>query len=166
MGKYLVTGCAGFVGSNLVDRLLEEGKFVVGLDNFDEFYDPKVKRGNLEKATGNKRFKLYETNILSSANLQKIFKNENIEKVVHLAARPGVRPSIQDPIFYARNNVEGTVNLLDYSRKHKVQKFIFASSSSVYGQTDKIPFDEEAGIDSIASPYGATKRCGELYVES
>lgn len=166
MGKYLVTGCAGFVGSNLADKLLKEGKFVVGLDNFDNFYDPKVKWENLENARKNKRFRFYEADILNEDDLEKIFKNENIEKVVHLAARPGVRPSIKDPVFYARNNVEGTVKLLDYSKKNKVSKFIFASSSSVYGQTDKIPFEEEGNIESLVSPYGASKRCGELYVES
>lgn len=166
MGKYLVTGCAGFVGSSLVDRLLEEGESVVGVDNLDAYYDTSIKKRNLENAKKFKSFNFYENDILDIVNLQKIFKRENVEKVVHLAARPGVRNSLLDPIFYAQNNIEGTVKLLEVSNRYKVQKFIFASSSSVYGQADKVPFEEQARIESLASPYGASKRCGEFFVES
>lgn len=166
MKSILVTGCAGFIGSNLIDRLLKEGVTVVGVDNFDNYYDPKVKRGNLANAKKFKGFRFYENDILASAELQKIFKKENIEKVIHLAARPGVRHSLIDPIFYAKNNIEGTVKLLEISSLFKVRRFIFASSSSVYGQSEKIPYEETANIDSLASPYGASKRCGEFFVES
>lgn len=166
MKTILVTGCAGFIGSNLVDSLIADGIEVIGLDNFDDYYSPEVKKENISNARKSKNFKLYEMDILNEIDLEKIFKKEKPSKVVHLAAKAGVRLSILNPVSYTKNNVEGTVRILNLSNKYKVEKFIFASSSSVYGQSDNVPFDEESEINSIAAPYGATKRCGEFFVES
>ena len=162
----LVTGCAGFIGSNLVDQLLLEGFQVVGVDNFNNYYDPRIKRENVAKALASRKFKCYEVNILDFPRLTNIFKNEGIDKVIHLAARAGVRPSIEDPFLYSEVNVLGTVNLLKLSTEYKVRQFIFGSSSSVYGESKKLPFGEDDNCQEVASPYGASKRAAEFFVES
>ena len=115
MKKILVTGCAGFIGSHLVDRLLANNHKVIGVDNFNDYYDPKIKKKNLESALRLKSFKLYRGDILDFSLLTKIFKSERLEKVIHLAARAGVRPSIESPLLYGKVNVGGTVNLLKMS---------------------------------------------------
>ncbi len=158
----LITGAAGFIGSNLADRLLSRGTEVVGLDNFDAYYDPAVKRKNLTRALENDEFHLVEGDIRDEAALSQAFDYEEISHVVHLAARAGVRASIQNPHLYADVNVNGTIRVLDASIKHKVHKLIFGSSSSVYGMNAKLPFSEDDPVERPVSPYAATKRAGEL----
>ncbi len=159
--KALVTGAAGFIGSHLCERLLAEGWAVVGVDNFDDFYDPKIKRRNIESCLKNKNFQLVEAGIRDSAAMDEII-SDSIEIVVHLAAKVGVRSSIAQPALYADVNINGTMVLLEAAKKHKTQKFIFGSSSSVYGNNKKVPFSEEDNVDFPISPYAATKKAGEL----
>jgi len=161
-----VTGCAGFIGSHLCDRLLKEGQKVIGVDNFNDYYDPKIKEKNLESALRSKSFKLYRGDILHFEFLTKIFKSEKPTKVIHLAARAGVRPSIANPKLYAQVNVLGTVNLLRLAVDFNVKQFIFGSSSSLYGESKRSPFTEDDSCENIISPYGASKRAAEFFVES
>lgn len=158
----LVTGGAGFIGSHLVDRLLKEGHRVMALDNFDDFYDPKMKRRNLAQASLHPSFRLIEGDLRDEGLLEETLREEKIQAVVHLAARAGVRPSIQDPILYAEVNLRGTLCLLEACRRNGVGRFIFASSSSVYGNNPKVPFSEDDPVDHPISPYAATKKAGEL----
>ena len=160
--KFLITGGAGFIGSHLVDRLLQDGEEVICLDNFDDFYDPQIKRRNIASALKNKNFKLIQGDIRERGLLKQIFKDNEIDVVLHIAARAGVRPSIRDPVLYEEVNIRGTVNLLEAIRLNNVDKFIFASSSSVYGNCKNIPFSEDEKLDSPISPYAATKKAGEL----
>jgi UDP-glucuronate 4-epimerase len=158
----LITGGAGFIGSHLVERLLVEGYGIVCLDNFDDFYDPALKRRNLSRAIQNPQFKLIEGDLREEKLLGQIFEIEKIGGVVHLAARAGVRPSLQKPALYADVNIRGTIYLLEACRQHGVRRFIFASSSSVYGNSSRIPFSEEDPVNHPISPYAATKKAGEL----
>jgi len=162
VSRVLLTGAAGFIGSHLAERLLAEGHEVVGVDNFDSFYDPGVKRGNLHAALGHGRFTLHETDIRDRRSIEAIFAAQPFDVVVHLAARAGVRPSIEEPHLYADVNVNGTIVLLDAARRNGVGTFIFASSSSVYGNNRKVPFHEDDRVDHPISPYAATKKAGEL----
>jgi UDP-glucuronate 4-epimerase len=159
--KALVTGSAGFIGSHLCERLLSDGHIVLGVDNFDDFYDPKIKRQNISQCLTNKNFELIEADIRDQAAMEKAV-SEGIEVIIHLAARAGIRPSIAQPLLYADVNVNGTVVLLEAAKKCKVDKFIFGSSSSVYGNNKKIPFSEIDNVDFPISPYAATKKAGEL----
>ncbi len=158
----LVTGGAGFIGSNLVDELLRSGNQVVVVDNFDPFYDTAIKEQNILQAQDFNEYFLYRTDISDSEGLSEVFNKHDIEVVVHLAAKAGVRPSIQDPKGYYKTNVEGTVNILEECRSHNIQKIVFASSSSVYGNNKKVPFAEADNVDYPISPYAATKKAGEL----
>ncbi len=160
--NFLVTGGAGFIGSHLVERLLAQGHRVLCLDNFDEFYDPALKRRNLRHALEDPKFRLIEGDLREERILEKIFEEEKIDIVAHLAARAGVRPSIQNPLLYAEVNIRGTLNLLEACRKHPIARLVFASSSSVYGNNLKIPFAENDPVDNPISPYAATKKAGEL----
>jgi UDP-glucuronate 4-epimerase len=162
MKTILVTGGAGFIGSHVIERLLAEGSRVVGLDNFDSFYDPAVKRANLASALKHSNFRLIEGDIRDESTLAGLFREERIEAVFHAAARAGVRPSIQDPVLYYDVNVHGTTRLLEAARSAEVKNFVFASSSSVYGVANRTPFLEEDPADFPISPYAATKRAGEL----
>jgi len=159
--KALITGAAGFIGSHLCERLLDDGWIVVGLDNFDDFYDPQIKRRNIYSCLKNKNFRLVEADIRNSEAMDKTI-GDAVEIIVHLAARAGVRPSIEKPLLYADVNINGTLVLLEAAKKHKVNKFIFGSSSSVYGNNKKIPFSEDDNVDFPISPYAATKKAGEL----
>jgi len=159
--KALVTGAAGFIGSHLCERLLAEGWTVVGIDNFDEFYDPQIKRCNIDSCLKNKNFQLIEADIRDADAMDRAV-GDNVDIIVHLAARAGVRPSIAQPVLYADVNVNGTTVLLEAAKKHKVGKFIFGSSSSVYGNNKKVPFSEDDNVDFPISPYAATKKAGEL----
>ena len=161
MSHILVTGGAGFIGSHLVERLLARGEQVSIVDSFDDFYDPAVKRRNVEAAVSQKGCRLYDCDIRDAGGLDTAFNREPVDVVVHLAARAGVRPSIKDPILYADVNVIGTVRLLETARKYKCAKFVFASSSSVYGNNTKTPFHEDDRVDHPISPYAATKKAGE-----
>lgn len=159
--KALVTGAAGFIGSHLCERLLGDGWAVVGVDNFDNFYDPQIKRRNIEQCRKNERFQLAEADIRDRAAMDEAV-GEGVEVIMHLAAKAGVRPSIAEPLEYADANINGTVVLLELAKKHKIDKFVFASSSSVYGNNEKVPFSEDDNVDYPISPYAATKRAGEL----
>ncbi len=159
-GGILVTGAAGFIGSHLVERLLERGREVVGIDCFDDFYDPAVKRRNLRRARECDRFTLVEADIRDAGALRAL--PGGIRTIVHLAARAGVRPSIAEPILYQDVNVRGTQELLEYAREAGISRLVFGSSSSVYGNAEKAPFSEEDPVDRPISPYAATKRAGEL----
>ncbi|MFN0088466.1 MAG: GDP-mannose 4,6-dehydratase [Blastocatellia bacterium] len=161
-GRYLVTGGAGFIGSHLVDRLLtQQAARVVVVDNFDEFYAPEIKRGNVAAHLNNPRYKLVEADIREHKALKELFSEEVFDAVIHLAAKAGVRPSVADPRGYNEVNVTGTVNLLDLAQKNGVRKFVYASSSSIYGPAAVPPFREDAPLAPI-SPYAATKAAGEL----
>lgn len=162
MGAILVTGGAGFIGSHLTDRLLADGREVVVLDNFDPFYDEAAKRRNLEDARKSPRMRLVSGDIRDAAALDAAFDALPIDAVVHLAARAGVRPSIEDPILYASVNLDGTVRVLEACRRRGVSRFVFGSSSSVYGNNLKAPFAEDDPVEHPISPYAATKRAGEL----
>jgi UDP-glucuronate 4-epimerase len=163
MRDVLVTGGAGFIGSHLVGRLLAEGAWRVSVvDDFNDFYDPAVKRGNVEPHAGRDDFKLYEADIRDRAALGEIFKGTRFDVIVHLAARAGVRPSLAEPVLYAETNINGTLNLLELAREHGVRRFVFGSSSSVYGENEKVPFAEDDPIFKPISPYAATKAAGEL----
>ena len=162
MSHILVTGGAGFIGSHLVGALVREGREVVALDNFDEFYLPEIKRRNLEALAGRPGFTLIEGDIRNESLVERMFTTHPIGVVVHLAARAGVRPSIQQPAIYCDVNVRGTATLLEACRRHEVAKFLFGSSSSVYGNNAKLPFSEKDEVDRPVSPYAATKRSGEL----
>jgi len=158
----LVTGGAGFIGSHLCERLLNLGFNVICVDNFDRFYNPAIKENNISNLIHNDKFKLYRVDICNPDQINDVFFNNKTELVIHLAARAGVRPSIKNPLLYEKVNVAGTVNLLECCRLHNISKFIFASSSSVYGGNKKIPFSENDSVDCPVSPYAATKRAGEL----
>ncbi len=159
--KVLITGAAGFIGSHLCERLLTDGCTVIGVDNFDDFYDPQIKRRNISGCLKNKNFRLIEADIRDVTAMDKAVDN-GVEIIVHLAARAGVRPSIAQPLLYADVNVNGTMVLLQAAAKHKVARFIFGSSSSIYGNNEKIPFSEDDNVDFPISPYAATKKAGEL----
>lgn len=156
----LVTGAAGFIGSHLVDRLLERGEGVIGLDSFDGFYDRAIKETNLRSAMGHRSFRLVEGDIRDRETVAAL--PESIDAVLHLAARAGVRPSIRDPVLYSDVNLMGTSVLLEFARQREIGPFVFASSSSVYGNNEKVPFSESDPVDHPISPYAATKRSGEL----
>lgn len=158
----LITGAAGFIGSHLSERLLREGSRVICLDNLDTFYDPQIKRENLRPLLDNKQFVMIEGDIRDLKLLSDIFEANRIDVIIHIAARAGVRPSIKEPLLYYDVNVRGTTNLLEMAKGHHVKKFIFASSSSVYGENKKVPFSEDDNVDFPISPYAATKKAGEL----
>jgi UDP-glucuronate 4-epimerase len=158
----LLTGVAGFIGSHLAERLLAEGHTIVGLDDFNDFYDPRVKRRNLAQVQQHQGFRLVEGDILNYTLLKSLFAAQPFDAIIHLAARAGVRPSIREPLLYQEVNCRGTNNLLEMARQHGVGTFLFASSSSVYGANEKIPFAEEDPVDHPVSPYAATKKAGEL----
>jgi len=157
----LVTGAAGFIGSHLTAGLLADGLPVLGVDNFNDYYDPAVKRANIAPFAGNPLFELIEADIRDADAMAAAF-DRGPAQVVHLAARAGVRPSVEQPLLYLDVNERGTLNLLECCRERSVNSFIFASSSSVYGVNSKVPFSVEDKIALPISPYAATKRAGEL----
>jgi UDP-glucuronate 4-epimerase len=156
----LVTGAAGFIGSHFVDTLLARGEVVVGLDNFDDFYARPLKEANLGAAREHGSFHLVEGDIRDPGCLASL--PDHVDAVVHLAARAGVRPSIKRPVLYADVNVMGTMQVLSFAKARGIAPFVFASSSSVYGNNDKVPFSEDDRVDHPISPYAATKKAGEL----
>src|SRR5882672_8197784 len=162
MSPILLTGGAGFIGSHLAEKLLKRGDRVVVLDNFDPYYDEAIKRGNISAALRDSRYRLVTGDIRDAASIDALFKAEKFDAVVHLAARAGVRPSIAEPVLYTDVNLNGTSVLLEACRRHGPGKFIFGSSSSVYGDSNKVPFSEDDPVDRPVSPYAATKAAGEL----
>jgi UDP-glucuronate 4-epimerase len=163
MRNVLVTGGAGFIGSHLIARLLSEGAWRVAVvDDFNDFYDPALKRRNVAAYEGRDDFRLYEADIRDRAAVERVFAEDGFDCVVHLAARAGVRPSLLEPVLYAETNINGTVNLLEAARARGVRQFVFGSSSSVYGENEKVPFAEDDPVTKPISPYAATKAAGEL----
>lgn len=163
--KVIVTGAAGFIGSHLADRLVARGAEVVGVDSFDPFYDPSVKRRNLEGALASGAFRLAEADIRDGEGMLAAVRaagGAGADAIVHLAAKAGVRPSIAQPGLYADVNVSGTVQVLEMARALGVGRFVFGSSSSVYGNSPHVPFSEDDPVAAPISPYAATKRAGEL----
>lgn len=163
--KILVTGGAGFIGSHLCERLLSDGDEVISLDNFNDFYDPETKRENIddiENKFGTESFRSYKGDIRNYEQFLFLLEHEKPDAVIHLAAMAGVRPSLLNPQLYVDVNVCGTQVLLEACVKKGIRHFIFASSSSVYGNNAKVPFSEEDRVDNPISPYAATKKSGEL----
>ena len=161
--KILVTGAAGFIGSHVAEALLRRGDAVVAVDNFDPFYSVAIKERNVREITAvGGDFELIEGNLLDGATRAACFALGPFDVIVHLAAKAGVRPSIDDPAGYVRANLEATALLLEEARRHGCQRVVFASSSSVYGADTEAPFAETARCDQPVSPYAASKRAGEL----
>lgn len=160
--KYFITGGAGFIGSHLVDKLLIDGHSVVTIDNYDDFYPLEIKTQNISEAMTNNNFELIEGDIRDSKLLDKIFSQNQFDIVVHLAAKAGVRPSIANSAEYYDVNISGTVSLLEAMKSHNLKNLIFASSSSIYGNSDHVPFSEADFVGFPISPYAATKKSGEL----
>jgi len=158
----LVTGGAGFIGSLLIDNLLKKGDNIVCIDNLNEFYNPSIKKLNQVNHYEYEHYQFYEGDILDEGLVKSIFKKHDIEIVIHLAAMAGVRPSISNPTLYTEVNIIGTRVILDAMVESNVERLIFASSSSVYGNNKKIPFCEDDNVDRPISPYAATKKMGEL----
>lgn len=158
--KVLVTGGAGFIGSHLVEKLLAEGHDVVIVDDFNDFYDPQIKRENIAAVAKNAT--VHEVDLRDGDGVAGLFQREKFDAIVHLAARAGVRPSIQQPQLYYDTNVAGTLHLLEGARASGVERFVFASSSSVYGAAKRVPFSEEEHLTQTLSPYAATKIGGEF----
>src|SRR5436190_21534900 len=156
--NFLVTGGAGFIGSHVCERLLDLGHSVWTLDDLNSFYDPAIKQQNIRDIQSKgKPFEFIQGDLLDVGALKELFSSVHFDQVIHLAARAGVRPSLQEPALYQRVNVEGTVNLLEAARTRGVKKMTIASSSSVYGVNAKVPFSEADPIFSAISPYAASK---------
>jgi len=160
--KILITGGAGFIGSNLAKKLMDRGDKVVIIDNFNDYYDPRLKYDRIKIFLKGYKFKLYKGDIRDAKLVEKIFSAERPDKVVHLAAMAGVRNSLRDPKLYFDVNVMGSLNLLEAAVKYKIKNFVFASSSSVYGNNKKQPFSESDPVDTPISPYAASKKADEL----
>ena len=166
MKKVLITGGAGFIGSHLAKSLLEKGYSVVIVDNFNEYYDSQLKRDRISKILNGLDFKLYELDICNLKELKSVFEKEKIDIICHLAAQAGVRYSIDNPFVYEKSNVLGTLNILELSKDYGVEKIVFASSSSVYGNSNKEYFSEEDDTSSPVSLYAATKKATEVICHS
>ena len=162
MKTYLITGGAGFIGSSLSERLIKEGNRVVAIDNFCDFYNPTIKENNVKELIKNSNFKLYRNDIRDRESVKKIFEENNIDIVMHLAAMAGVRPSIENPVLYQEVNCMGTQNILEEMKAHNVKNLVMASSSSVYGNCKEVPFKENMIVDFAISPYAATKKANEV----
>lgn len=157
---YLITGGAGFIGSHLVDRLIDTAN-IVCLDNFDDFYSRSIKNNNIKNHLNHPNYTLCEADIRNYDQIKEVFKTHNITHIIHLAAKAGVRPSLQHPVQYYQTNISGTINILELAKEFNIPKIVFGSSSSVYGARYDGPFQEEMKIDRPISPYAATKAAGE-----
>ena len=164
--KVLVTGAAGFIGSHVAERLLQRGDAVVALDNFNDYYSPARKRANAASVSAYPQARFVEADIRDAAALDALCRAEPFDRIVHVAAMANVRYSIQHPGLYIDVNLGGTRNLLEAARRHGVRHFVFASTSSVYGRTDKIPFVESDPTDRPLAPYPATKKAGEVLLHA
>ena len=158
MKTYFITGGAGFIGSTLSERLLKENNKIITIDNFCDFYDPKLKENNINGMIENNNYKMYRGDIRDRKILETIFNENKIDCVIHLAAMAGVRPSIEDPCLYQEVNCLGTQNILEEMKKHNIKNLVMASSSSVYGNCKEVPFREDMIVDYAISPYAATKK--------
>ncbi|MEA2036311.1 MAG: SDR family NAD(P)-dependent oxidoreductase [Nanoarchaeota archaeon] len=161
METILVTGGAGFIGSHVCERLLAKGNKVVCVDNFNDYYDPNVKEDNIKDMFKNSNYVLYRVDITNKNELQVVFEKNKIDKIVHVAARAGVRASFDNKEIYESVNVDGTRNLLELANEFGIKNFVFGSSSSVYGTNKKVPFSEDDPIENIISPYAETKKKAE-----
>ena len=160
----LITGGAGFIGSTLADELLLQNEKIIIIDNFNDYYDPQIKEDNVKNNLNNKNYKLYRGDICDRALVKELFENNQIDKVVHIAARAGVRPSLKDPLEYIRSNIDGTVNILENMQRNNVKNLVFASSSSVYGNCKAEKFSEDLKVTEPISPYAATKLACEQII--
>ncbi len=158
----LITGGAGFIGSHLCEKLIDLNHKIICIDNFNNYYNPKIKENNLKNIIDNKNFTLYRLDILNKEKINEIFSSQKINIIIHLAARAGVRSSLSNALLYEAVNVQGTINLLEACKDYGIKKFIFASSSSVYGDNKKVPFSEDDNVGNPVSPYAATKKSGKL----
>lgn len=158
----LITGVAGFIGSHVADRLIAMGHTVVGIDNFNDYYNPTFKEFNIAHHEANPRFSLYRIDLTDVAAMDRVFQNHSFDAIIHLAAQAGVRISIQKPLLAQKANIEATYLLFELARQHNVEEVIFASSSSVYGNQEKVPFSESDPVDLPISPYAASKKACEL----
>lgn len=164
--KYLVTGAAGFIGFYTAKRLLEQGHQVVGLDNLNDYYEPELKQHRLAQLIPFENFAFVELDLANREGMTELFSTEQFDRVIHLAAQAGVRYSIENPFAYVDSNLVGMMTILEGCRHNKVQHLVYASSSSVYGMNDKIPFSEKDQVDNPVSLYAATKKSNELMAHS
>ena len=162
--KILITGGAGFIGSNLADRLLSVGHDVIVVDNFNDYYDVSLKERNVSANLNNPHYTLYRVDICGQDAIARVFSDNDIDVVVHLAARAGVRPSLENPVAYVETNILGTVNILEQMKLHNIKKLVFASSSSVYGNCSAEKFSEDLKVTEPISPYAATKSACEQII--
>lgn len=162
MRKILVTGSAGFIGFHLSQKLLNQGEYVIGLDNLNDYYDVSLKQARLNQLTPHPNFKFYHNDLVDRTAIQTLFNNNQISLVVHLAAQAGVRYSITNPYSYVDSNIVGFINILEACRHHQIEHLVYASSSSVYGANTKIPFATQDNVDHPVSLYAASKKANEL----
>ena len=159
----LITGVAGFIGSNLLDELLKKNINIIGVDNLNNFYDPNIKKKNIEHNLNRSNFTFYNADLLNTKELNEIFENNKIDSIVHLAGYGGVRPSIENPRLYIDNNIVATLNILECMKNYNIKKLVYASSSSVYGNSKETIFTETLNVSEPISPYAMTKKaCEEL----
>lgn len=164
--KVLVTGCAGFIGMHTCLRLLKHGDVVVGIDNLNDYYDVRLKENRLAQLKSFEKFSFFKLDITDSDGVAELFAKYNFQRVVHLAAQPGVRYSLQNPLAYIQSNLVGFTNVLEGCRHHQIEHLVFASSSSVYGANTTVPFSVHHNVDHPVSLYAATKKAGELIAHS
>jgi UDP-glucuronate 4-epimerase len=164
--KYLVTGAAGFIGCFVAKRLCEQGHQVIGIDNLNDYYDPKLKLARLEQIEHLDNFSFIKMDLADRDGIATLFTEEQFERVIHLAAQAGVRYSIENPMAYIDSNLVGMATILEGCRHNKVQHLVYASSSSVYGMNEKMPFSTEDAVDHPVSLYAATKKSNELMAHS
>ena len=160
--KILVTGAAGFIGSALAIRLLQEGNEVVGIDNFNDYYDVSLKHARIERALAFENFKILSVDVCDKIAISNLFKQEKFDSLMHLAAQAGVRYSIDNPSAYIDNNMHGFLNILEACKEYPVEHLVYASTSSVYGANKSMPFNESVGTNHPVSLYAATKKANEL----
>lgn len=164
--KVLVTGAAGFIGMHTSKKLLDEGYYVVGLDNMNSYYDPSLKEYRLKQLKHYEKFKFIKMDLCDLDGIARLFEEEKFERVIHLAAQAGVRYSIEKPFEYTDSNITGFLTILEGCRNNKVDHLVYASSSSVYGMNKKVPFSEDDRVDNPVSLYAATKKANELMAKT
>jgi UDP-glucuronate 4-epimerase len=162
MSKILVTGAAGFIGSHLCHRLLADGHSVIGLDNLNDYYDVRLKEDRVRRLEGQSDFRFIKMDLVNRKDLSALFNQERFDRVAHLAAQPGVRYSLENPRAYIDNNIVGFANILEDCRHNKIQHLVYASSSSVYGANESVPFSVHDNVDHPLSLYAASKKANEL----
>jgi len=162
MKKILITGAAGFIGYHVSEKLLKDNYYIIGIDNLNDYYDPSLKKARLGRLNELSNFEFHRIDFTKNNELQPIFENNQIDQVVHLGAQAGVRYSISNPQFYIDTNISGFLKILENSRKYKIQNIIYASSSSIYGNNQKMPFSEHDKTDQQISMYGVSKKTNEM----